>query len=111
MLDRFKFWQSPLDKELKSLERLIFVECGHADVLIVETDGTEHEICFHAEHAGQHPMRRSEPWIFDAEFYFRAWQERNGKTGTVAIGDGQFVPLCNIKKITVEYSPKEIPVK
>lgn len=87
-----------------------YVDVGLAVVRIVESDGTEHEIEMCGKYSGKHPFNRSEDWIFNAEFFFRAWQDRSGETGMVALGEGRYVPLCNIKSITVEYSSKEIPV-
>lgn len=88
-----------------------FVEIGQAGVLIVENDGTEHEIEFCGKYSGKFPGTRNQDWVFDAEFYFKAWQTRSGETGMCYVGDNKYVPLCNIRAITVEYTSKEIPVE
>jgi hypothetical protein len=99
-----------LAKRFLSAKEPRYVDVGRASVSVIETDGTKHELELIGEYAGKHPMCRSQDWIFDAEYHFRIWQDRSGETGMCSLGGGRYVPLCNIKSITVEYSSKEIPV-
>lgn len=85
------------------------IEVGRTDVHIVENDGTVHEIYLDGDYAGEHPFGGD--WIFDAEFRFNAWQERAGRLGMAGVGGKKYVPLCNIKQITVEYSEKKVEVE
>lgn len=85
------------------------IEVGRADVHIVENDGTEHDIYLVGDYAGEHPFGGD--WIFDAEFRFNAWQERAGRVGMAGVGGKRYVPLCNIKSITVEYTQHQVEVE
>jgi|SRR6478609_11886649 len=99
-----------LTKRFRTVKETRYVDVGLAVVHIVESDGTEHEIEMCGKYEGKHPFNRNSDWIFDAAFFFKAWQDRSGETGMCALGNGHYVPLCNIKSIVVDYLSKEIPV-
>lgn len=42
-------------------------------------------------------------WMIDASDRFDSWMSACGKTGFVPIGDGDYVPLCHVKKISARY--------
>lgn len=52
-----------------------------------------------------------EDWVYSARDRFTEWQYVVGKTGMVPIGGGNYVPLCNVKNIAVEYLQHQIEAK
>jgi hypothetical protein len=76
------------------------VDVGRLSVQVEEVDGTKHDLTFTGEYSGPHPFDDSD-WVFDANFYFQAWQRRGGERGMLSIGNDAYVPLCNVKRVTV----------
>ena len=83
------------------------VDYGKADVKVIVNDGRT----FYVELKGEHWYT----WDNDdcgltGRAAFKRWCDRNGETGTVSVGNGLFIPLCNIHTIKVEYSKHEVKV-
>lgn len=76
------------------------VDVGRLSVRVEEADGTKHDLTFTGEWSGLHPLDDSD-WVFDADFYFRAWQRRGGEKGLLSVGNDTYIPLCNVRRVTV----------
>lgn len=88
------------------------INTGKAVVKVVLLDQREFELEFFGEYRGVHPgSRRGEDWVEDASDVFRSWKERIAETGLVNLGQGHYVPLCNVSDINVEFIKHEIEVK
>jgi len=46
-----------------------------------------------------------------AEDLFWNYRKLCGQTGLVSLANGNYIPLCNVKKISVEYEPHEVEIK
>ena len=91
------FWSSGA---MKVPEQPKQVDVGRLLISVEEVDGTKHELIFDGKHKGIHPMDDSD-WVFDADFYFRAWQRRAREHGMLSIGNDEYVPLCNVRRVSV----------
>lgn len=52
---------------------------------------------------GEANQNYGETYIWTAQKAFNGWQYRGGERGMVAVDENEFVPLCNVKHIKVEY--------
>lgn len=87
------------------------VNTGKAAVKVVLLDKREFDLEFFGEYLGIHPLSRDDDWIYDASDVFRSWQKRSAATGMVNLGQGHYVPLCNVSDVNVEFIKHEIEVK
>ncbi len=82
------------------------IEVGCAKITIHSNDGVVYECTIPGR------ATRIDDWEFvlDAQRCFKTWQEQCGKTGMVSVGNGQFVPFCNVAKISVTYAEQQITI-
>ena len=84
------FYRTPKQKVMRA------IDVGQVDISIIENDGTERSVSYVG--------KMHEGMLFDAAFVFKGWQKRCGETGTAYVGNSEYIPLCNIKRITKKYS-------
>lgn len=49
--------------------------------------------------------------MFTSKNCFDQWKSKAGETGLLVIEDGKYIPLCNIKEITVIHKPYNIEIE
>lgn len=82
---------------------------GIADIEVVENDGVAHHVRLKGS-VIQHNSTYFGTLYFTAQDMFEQWQNDGGKTGMLRIADGTYVPVCNVKKVTVKYSDYVVTV-
>ncbi len=109
MIEWFKSLFSPSPKIVRDPK---IIDVGKASVtIILKGDLPLHTrkryVSLTGAYRGPHPFGGD--YIIDAEERFSAWRNA-GSSGTLYLGDNEYVPLCNVESIKVEYEEHTVEV-
>lgn len=108
MLDRIKsFFGIHASPRLPELRK---VDVGKAIVFVrVKGKKQEHVVELMGTYIGPNPFGRGNDLIVDAGEKFARWRS-DGESGTLSVGGGEYVPLCSVESIIVEYEEHIVEV-